>query len=491
MTLGIFGGGRCGRTLGLVFLALLTAGPSLAQTYVAEPAYSLAGIGRVTHVQWMPEGAPLEGPVAASQNGEVWLLGQSGPEVLLLDITDRMAQTHREGGIFSIAFAPDFATSGHLFVKYLTGEDPLITRVARYTADLDAEEPFPIDPATELVILDAPQPLWNHNGGLAIFGPDGYLYVGLGDGACCGDPEEQAQDPSTLLGSLLRLDVSESTSEEPYAIPPDNPFVDAEGVRPETYAYGLRSPWRFSFDRATDDLWLGDVGQDEWEEVNVVEAGDNLGWPVTEGTHCYQPPSGCDATGFTMPVWEYRHSTETNSGRASVTGGYVYRGTAMPDLVGAYVFADFVSGRIRALHADPETGELQETILLDTDAYLVSFAQDPDGELYILDFFDDSLFRLRRSGVATDAPPEEAPALRLLGANPFSTSTRIEVAPARDARLSLYDALGRRLRVLLDEPVVPASRQVTLDGTDLASGLYVLVLEHAGHRSTLPLVRLR
>jgi glucose/arabinose dehydrogenase len=238
-------------------------------------------------------------------------------------------------------------------------------------------DPNVADPDSVRELLTVEQPARNHNGGMIAFGPDGYLYIGMGDGGSRGDPHNLAQDPDELLGKMLRIDVDGG---EPYAIPPDNPFADGAQGRPEIYALGLRNPWRFSFDRATGDLYAADVGQNRMEEINVIRRGGNYGWRIMEGTLCFEPRTGCDPTGLELPIAEYRHAR----GRCSITGGYVYRGEAIPELVGAYLFSDYCEGVIRAL--DVRDGELADDVDLDVDGgQVVSFVQGPDLELYALD----------------------------------------------------------------------------------------------------------
>ena len=243
-----------------------------------------------------------------------------------------------------------------------------------------------------------PQPYSNHNGGHLVFGPDGFLYVGLGDGGSANDPRGNGQDRTTLLGSILRIDVSTLDSAGRYSVPPDNPFAtEGGGVRPEIWAYGLRNPWRFNFDRETGDLWAADVGQNAWEEVDVIRPGVNYGWDIMEGAHC--APGGrsltgllrrssdeCDRTGLELPVIEYGRDDG-----CSITGGYVYRGARLPSLAGAYVYGDFCSGKIWALRA--ENGAATEhRLLVDSSLSLAAFGENPAGELFMLSF-DRKIYR--------------------------------------------------------------------------------------------------
>ena len=291
-----------------------------------------------------------------------------------LDLTDRVG-TGGERGLFALAFHPDHASNGYVFVHYTdVGGD---TRVSRFRVTGD---PAVVDPASETILLTVEQPFANHNGGHIAFGPDGHLYVALGDGGSGGDPQGNGQDRSTLLGALLRLDVD---GDAPY-VPVDNPFVDDPEARDEIWAFGLRNPWRFSFDRETGDLWIGDVGQNRREEIDWQPAGgpggENYGWNVMEGTECYDAGE-CDRTGLSLPLHDYATGSD---GTCSVTGGFVYRGSAIPDLRGRYLFADFCGGWVRALARDgDEVADV--TTLLTGLARVTSFGEDGEGELYVLE----------------------------------------------------------------------------------------------------------
>jgi glucose/arabinose dehydrogenase len=287
-----------------------------------------------------------------------------------LDIRDRVSSRGWEEGLLGLALSPK--NEGHLYLYY-SAANPRRSVVSRFNYNRSAA----LD--SELVILEVEQPYANHNGGQLAFGPDGYLYIGLGDGGSAGDPQGNGQDTSTLLGAILRLDVSESTAEQPYAIPPDNPFADGRNGRPEIWAYGLRNPWRFSFDRETGELWAGDVGQNRWEEIDVIERGGNYGWNAMEGSHCFRPPENCHSDGMIPPVWEYPLEDDA----CSVIGGYVYRGATIPWLTGVYVYGDFCTGQVFGLrYADGEA--VEHKLLADTGLRIASFGQDNDGELYVL-----------------------------------------------------------------------------------------------------------
>ena len=286
---------------------------------------------------------------------------------VFLDIRDHV-EFGGEKGLLGFAFAPDFARTGICFVDYTRG-GPLRTEITSFTSNGTVT-----DKTSEAVILEIPQPFDNHNGGQLAFGPDGYLYIGMGDGGSGGDPMRNGQNRNVLLAKLLRIDVTDRTR---YGVPSDNPFA-AGGGRGEIWAYGLRNPWRFSFDTETGALWLGDVGQDAWEEIDLVSRGANYGWNIMEATHCYNA-SRCDTTGLTLPVFEYGHDLG-----CSVTGGFVDRGTAA-DLRGVYLYGDYCSGRIWALRY--ENGRVIAQAQIATAGFSIgSFAQDRAGEVYVLQY---------------------------------------------------------------------------------------------------------
>ncbi|MFQ5678705.1 MAG: PQQ-dependent sugar dehydrogenase [Gemmatimonadota bacterium] len=341
------------------------------------------GDGPQLGVQVVAQG--LDGPVhltsppgdqrlfVVEQPGRIRLIEGGALQALpFLDLTDRVG-SGGERGLLGLAFHPQYAANGHLYVDYTDRNGN--TRVERYTVSADPDR---ADPATAKAILQVGQPFSNHNGGLVAFGPDGKLYVGLGDGGGAGDPQGNGQNPGTLLGSLLRIDVDAG---DPFAIPPDNPFVGQAGRREEIWAWGLRNPWRFAFDREADVLYIADVGQNAFEEVNaapVAAAGLNYGWNVMEGTHCFPSGAACDTAGLTLPVLEYDHSQG-----CSVIGGFVYRGEAIPALRGHYFYSDFCRGFLRTFRLDGGAVDRREWEVGPLGQVL-SFGEDAAGELYIL-----------------------------------------------------------------------------------------------------------
>ncbi|MSQ31157.1 MAG: glucose sorbosone dehydrogenase [Dehalococcoidia bacterium] len=313
------------------------------------------------------------GLFVVEQEGQVFAYA-GGDDTRILDISGRVSRDGNEEGLLSLALDPAFASNGHVWL-YFSATGVRRTVLARFSR---VPGSLAIDPASQLTILEVAQPFSNHKGGAIRFGPDGMLYLGLGDGGSAGDPQGNGQRLSTLHGKVIRIDVRNASTAQPYAIPGDNPFVGQAGPRGEIWAYGLRNPWRMAFDQATGALWTGDVGQGEIEEVDVIRRGANYGWNVVEGDRCYRPSTGCDRTGFTPPVATYDHG----GGRCSITGGVVYRGTRAPEIAGAYLYADLCSGEVWAVRADPPGTPVR----IASVSNLTSFGLDAAGEVVVASF---------------------------------------------------------------------------------------------------------
>ena len=380
------------------------ASPSPAPT-VTPPTPALDGI----RLRLEPVIGGLERPVfvtdARDGSGRLFIVEKGGTIRILengqllarsfLDIRERVGSRSSEQGLLGLAFPPQFARTGHFFIDYtdLSGN----TVISRFQITGDANV---ADPSSEFKVLGIDQPAPNHNGGDLVFGPDGYLWVGTGDGGGANDRFGNGQNPQTLLGKMLRLDVTSDPS-KPYTIPPDNPWVNAQwngqDIRAEIWAVGLRNPWRYGFDASTGDLWIADVGQDKYEEINRIQAGEgralqgglNFGWPIMEGTHCFPDSGTCRRDGLTLPVFDYQHGADG----CSITGGYVYRGTAIAALDGAYVYGDYCSGRIWALIQAPN-GVWNSRLLLESGLSISSFGEDEAGELYVADLGGGAVYRL-------------------------------------------------------------------------------------------------
>ena len=307
-----------------------------------------------------------------------------------LDIRDRVLG-EGERGLLGLALHPGWPDDGRAFVHYSDRDGNTV--IAEFSGTQDGDGAPVIEPGSEQVLLTVEQPFANHNGGQLAFGPDGHLWFGLGDGGSGGDPMGNGQDPSTLLGAILRLDVSAPGG---YAIPAGNPFADGSGGAAEVYLYGLRNPWRFSFDPETDALWIADVGQNAFEEVNRIDpeadGGANLGWNRMEASHCFAD-ANCSPDGLVLPVAEYGRELG-----CSVTGGHVCRGAAVGGLIGWYLFGDYCTGHIFGVRSDTDGSDLAPRILLETDHSITSFGTDHDGELYVTDIAGGVLSRIVAGG---------------------------------------------------------------------------------------------
>ncbi len=362
----------------------------------------LAATAPAQDVALLPIASGLSQPVALTHAGDTRLfITQQAGVIQIYDVFGLRATpfldirsfvlSGGERGLLSVAFHPHYRDNGFFFVYYTNrlGDNS----VARY--QVSATDPDRADPASGTILLTIPHPDFaNHNGGQLQFGPDGYLYIGTGDGGSAGDPNNHAQDLTQLLGKLLRIDIDHGS---PYAIPASNPFFGSSSARGEIWAYGLRNPWRFSFDRSTGDLWIGDVGQDTYEEVDLQPAtsigGKNYGWRKMEGFHCYNPSTNCTDPSFTMPILEYSHA----QGACSITGGYRYRGFQIPSLKGAYLYGDYCTGTIWT--ATQTNGVWTSKTLFTTTISISSFGEDVSGELYVMDVAKGIVYKFIAHGV--------------------------------------------------------------------------------------------
>jgi quinoprotein glucose dehydrogenase len=344
----------------------------------AEPAFTKLRIARPVVLTHAGDGSNRV--FVASQLGVVHSFANrqdAASTEVFLDIKERVVykEAENEEGFLGMAFHPNFKQTGEVFVYYTTTDAPHTSVVSRFR--LSPNNPRRADPDSEQELLRIKQPFWNHNGGTLAFGPDGYLYIGLGDGGKANDPLKAGQDLGNWLGSILRIDVDKRDEGKNYAIPPDNPFVKRKGAKPEIYAYGLRNIWRLSFDRQTGVCWAGDVGQDFWEEIDIIVKGGNYGWNLREGKHRFHNGSGPRAD-LIEPIWEYHHAIGK-----SITGCHVYRGKRVADLVGKYLYADYVSGKIWALHYDVANRRLLGNYSLRSDNLpVLTFGEDEQGEVY-------------------------------------------------------------------------------------------------------------
>jgi len=405
-------------------VVLLAAVPALAQAEIDQSPLNVQVVPAFPNIEWpdwvrgIDTGKPRDPrPLAimgardgtnrifaASQYGSihVWPNDPATSEMkTFLDIRDRVQylDSQNEEGLLGLAFHPRFKENGQFFVYYSanpTPESPHATVISRFR--VIPGDPKRGDPNSEEVLMRIDHPFWNHKGGTIVFGPDGYLYVGLGDGGSRGDPHGNGQNLQTLLGSILRIDVDHRDRGLRYAIPKDNPFVGrGEGVRGEIWAYGIRNVWRIAFDRQTGDLWAGDVGQDTWEEIDIIRKGGNYGWNLREAKHPHGPNGSPPRSDLIEPIWEYHHDVGK-----SITGGNVYRGKDVPQLEGGYLYADFVTGQIWGLWYDNAKNEVTANReILPKGLPLMSFGEDDNGETY---------FVTQEGGIHKFAPPASAAA---------------------------------------------------------------------------------
>ncbi|MEM7228045.1 MAG: PQQ-dependent sugar dehydrogenase [Planctomycetota bacterium] len=368
-----------GVLVALIATATTVVGEDSIPALRLVPAYQALKFDRPVDVQFAP--GNREHVFAVEQSGRVKVFENRNDvksASVFLDLKSEVLRSFNEEGLLSLAFHPDYESNGYLYVYYSAAE-PRRGVIARFTVSED--DPLKADPSSAKVIFEIEQPWANHNGATIVFGPDGLLYVSLGDGGYANDPLNSGQDLTTLLGAIIRIDVNQKGEGTAYSIPKDNPFVGRADARDEIWAYGLRNVWRMTFDKETGDLWAGDVGQNRWEEVNIITRGGNYGWKLREGFHKFDKgePDGP----LIKPIAEYSHRDGL-----SVTGGYVYRGSAMPDLVGVYLFADYESRRMWGLRVD-DNGEMSEMrVVMEPreGTYVSSFGQDHDGELVVVGF---------------------------------------------------------------------------------------------------------
>ncbi|MBC7448983.1 MAG: PQQ-dependent sugar dehydrogenase [Hymenobacteraceae bacterium] len=403
-----------------------------------------------------------------------------------LDITPRVLSSGGEQGLLGLAFHPDYAANGFFYVNYITDIGSAgTTRISRFRRLVGTADQA--DPASEVILYSVPQPFANHNGGSMLFGPDGYLYAALGDGGSGNDPGNRAQNLASAFGKVLRFDVNGGTAGGlPYGIPPTNPLVNTPGALPEIWLWGVRNPWRNSFDRANGDFWVADVGQSQWEEIDVmvdsVGANHNFGWRCYEGTHV-AVGSGCQpASTYHAPVFEYPHDNAT--GGFSVTGGFVYRGQQSPALTGKYVCTDFVSGNFWTISRQ---GRIYTTALNTSlnRVHITCFGEDSAGEMYCAELQTGRLSRLTATGPTGVAGVAARPVVRLWP-NPAAVTCRIDLPEAVAAEVELVSLLtGQVLRRTRAEASTAAA---TLDVRGLTGGLYGVRVYLPGRTITQQLV---
>lgn len=475
--------------VGLLILAG-TSGNAFAQNFYEffERAYPHVTLDRGVSLR------PLIGDmmIGVQQTGELVTFGPASNQTkqVILDISDELLSIPDfiESGLLSVAVHPDFSENGYIYIYYSTGDDLSdpnpggLISLDRYTLNTTTLQVIDGSRTSFLSFL-SPSPY--HNGGDMHFGPhDGYLYVTIGDGICCADPFGHGQDLGNLHGKMIRIDVDNPENGNPYGIPSDNPFLDNPEALPELYAIGLRNPWRFSFDSETHDLYVGDVGEIGYEEVNLVKPGGNYGWGLTEGPGCLEYPPGnvvdCDYDEYDPPLWYYDHDI----GR-SVTGGYVYRGNRHEPLVGSYIVGDWADLKMWALTIEDEEVTSVTPLSEEGGNFYSGFGYDASNEIYVISYFNGHLYQLKVASNSEPEPPSETSEIVFIldGPNPVLTSTAVKVSGLEGEQISieLYDVLGRLVSTVYDGVSISDHEQHSVNLQGISVGVYLLTLRQNGH----------
>lgn len=481
-------------SISILFLTFISCSNSTAQLQL-EQAFPSLTFQQPVDIQNAGDGSNRLFVVEQKGIISVFLNNSSAnSKKTFLDITDRVS-SGGEMGLLGLAFHPDYKSNGYFYVNYTTNSPSRRTIISRFKVGSDSDL---ADKSSELILLEIAQPYSNHNGGQTSFGPDGYLYISLGDGGSGGDPQNNAQNLQSLLGKILRIYVDKTDSGKNYSIPSDNPFKgNTSGYREEIFAYGLRNVWRFSFDSATKELWGADVGQNAWEEIHLIKNGGNYGWRCYEGTHVYNS-ANCNGTNYIPPIFEYAHNSD---GGFSITGGFVYRGSKVPELKGKYIYADFVSSHIWALEL--KDGKASSTRIF-TNAHPVStFGVDEANELYFTNYNSGKLYRFKTTASGRIGKAELPIELKLYQnfPNPFNPTTTIKYSIHQNEEsystsvgnviLKIFDSLGRELATLVDEPKLAGHYFTEFNGTGLVSGVYLARISFGNFSDTQKIVLLK
>ena len=470
-----------------IFIILFASSTSNAQTSI-ENAFPNITFLRPVDIQH--SGDNTNRLFIVSQVGKIEVIENNISalkSIEFLNITSKV-EYGGEKGLLGLAFHPNFSSNGYFYVNY-TIDSPLRTIISRF--NISATDINKADLLSEEILLEIAQPFSNHNGGQIAFGPDGYLYISLGDGGSGGDPGNRSQNLSSLLGKILRIDVNNNDMQNNYSTPSDNPFINNPDAAPEIYAYGLRNVWRFSFD-GEGRLWAADVGQNTWEEISLIEKGGNYGWRIMEGNHCYNPASNCDQSGLILPVWEYDHS---QSGGYSITGGYVYEGQSVPGLLNKYVYGDYATGNIWAYdHIDKSN-----SYLLTHNGPVSTFGVDENRDLYFADynsgkifkFIDDNINSVTQTGNYNFNLAQNYP-------NPFNPTTTIAYTipysvKSENAKVKIvvFDILGKEVATLVNEQKAGGSYKVEFNAVNLPAGLYLYTISIGRNTKTNKMILLK
>ncbi len=406
---------------------------------------------------------------------------------VFLDVTARLINNYTERGLLGLAFHPNYSTNRYFYIFYTkAGTGDLV--IARFQRNIS--NPLIADSNSQLILMTIPHSTYlNHNGGMLMFGADGYLYIGVGDGGSEGDPNHNGQNTNTWLSKILRIDVDNPSGGNNYGIPPTNPFVSGGG-NPEIYAWGTRNPWRFSMDPVSHTIYVGDVGQDTWEEVDTLKSG-NYGWSIMEATHCYNPATGCNETGLILPIKEYQHI----GGACSITGGYVYRGSRRPELIGRYIYGDYCTGKIWKLRL--VNGALTEdSLLMQAPFSISSFGVDQNNELYACQFSGTGKiyrFNANLTGINQISSVPDGFSLEQNYPNPFNpvTSINFSIGKSEFVTLKIYNVIGEEVETLLSGVKQAGSYRITWDASQFPSGVYFYKISSGDYTSEKKMVLIK
>jgi glucose/arabinose dehydrogenase len=471
----------------LVILSFILCIPTAFAQYGFQPAFTgILSFSSPTDMEFIPDGSNRS--VVLEQRGMMWILEDSQgvtTQRLFFNGKKVVTQSGCETGLLGCAFHPDYANNHFVYLSLDSGSDPnWYSQIVRY--QVSSTNPDSIIPSSAFTIFSFAQDgLCNHKGGCLRFGPDGYLYASFGDGGGGGDPFKHGQDRSVFFGKILRLDVDHEADGNHYAIPADNPFAsNTQGFKKEIFAYGLRNTWKFSFDKATGKLWAGDVGQDAYEEVDIITNGGNYGWNVMEGYHCY--PNGdfnCDSTGMIPPIWEYAH----NGNSQAITGGFVYHGSAMPSLIGKYIYGDYISG-IWALSYDGSAPATNQSLF--GGGGISSFAEDSQGEIYAVIYSGGSIEKLISTDVvkntSSTSPAKLTADRTLLDSKHPWANIHYQLPQNQHVSLILIDEAGHEMEHLLDANSLNGEYQ--FNANSLSNGIYFLQLKGNFETASLKII---
>jgi glucose/arabinose dehydrogenase len=464
------------KKLFLISIVLFYIFPVCFSQIQLEKAFPNLTFSNPVDLQYAGDGTNRIFVVEQSGKIKIFLNSKSAASAeTFLDISDRVV-SGGEMGLLGLAFHPEYRQNGYFYVNY-TAPNPLRTVVSRYRVSSTNQNQA--DPNSELILLTVSQPYSNHNGGQIAFGPNGFLHIALGDGGSGGDPQNNAQNKTNLLGKILRINVDETSAGRNYSIPNSNPFFgNTSGYREEIFAYGLRNPWRFSFDFEDGRLWCADVGQNRIEEIDIIVKGGNYGWRIMEGTLCYNPSSNCDTTGLILPVWEYSHA----DGSCSVTGGFVYRGNKNAQLYGKYIYGDYCSRKIWALGAQGiNAAATTNEFIVTAPAPISSFGIDEQNELYVC-AFDGYIYKFVSTPASGKKDKPSIPndyALLQNFPNPFNNQTKITFHLPEESRvnITIIDTNGKFVSKIFEGVRQAGIYDTTWNASKLPSGIYFIKMQ--------------